>query len=307
MDIGVALPSAGPLANRENLIRFARAAESLGYASLWTYERLLRPVAGSVPPGGTSPEQLPEVYRTVYDPLETLSFLAAVTDRITLGTSVLDALFHPPVVLARRIATLDQLSGGRVLAGLGQGWMREEFEAAGVPARRRGAGFDEVVAAIRVCWGPDPVRYEGRFYRIAPSEINPKPVQPRLPIVVGAMTPKGVDRAARIADGLNPIAFSAEATIGAGARFRHAAAQWGRDPESLSVIARANVPVTSAAIDRDRPYLGGSPEQIAEDLAKLRGNGVDHVFLANMAATDIDEELSLLSRLREALIGVGLG
>jgi alkanesulfonate monooxygenase SsuD/methylene tetrahydromethanopterin reductase-like flavin-dependent oxidoreductase (luciferase family) len=120
------------------------------------------------------------------------------------GTSVIDALLHPPVVLARRFATLDQFSGGRVIAGLGQGWMPQEFETANVPMRRRGAGMDEAIAVMRACWGPDPVAHEGRFYRVVPSEVNPKPVQAQLPVLLGATTPAGIQRAAQIADGLNP-------------------------------------------------------------------------------------------------------
>jgi alkanesulfonate monooxygenase SsuD/methylene tetrahydromethanopterin reductase-like flavin-dependent oxidoreductase (luciferase family) len=95
-----------------------------------------------------------------------LSYVAALTERVRLATSVIDAL-HPLVVLARHFATLDQFSGGRVVAGLGQGWMPQEFETATVPMDRIGAGMDEVVAAMRACWCPDPVEYEGRFYRIA--------------------------------------------------------------------------------------------------------------------------------------------
>jgi len=114
-------------------------------------------------------------YRATFEPLETLSYVAALSERIKLGTSVIDALFHVPVMLARRLATLDQLSNGRVIAGLGQGWMPEEFETANVPLKRRGAGLDEVIAATRACWGPNPVSYQGRLYRIAPPEVAPKP------------------------------------------------------------------------------------------------------------------------------------
>jgi probable F420-dependent oxidoreductase len=222
-----------------------------------------------------------------------------VTSRIKLGTSVIDALMHPPVVLARRFATLDQFSGGRVIAGLGQGWMGAEFVAAGVPASRKGAGFEEVIAALRAAWGPDPVSFDGRFYTIVPSEINPKPVQDHVPVLVGAMTPKGIERAARVADGFNPIAFSQEQLLGMVATFRDAATQAGRDPATLTVVVRANVPVTDKPIDGDRPYLGGSPEQIADDLTALNGKGIDHVMFSNDASVDLDTELDLLRRLAD--------
>src|SRR5439155_10385200 len=121
---------------------------------------------------------------------------AARTERIELGTSVLDALFHSPVVLARRIATLDRLSGGRLLAGVGQGWMSQEFESAGVSMKRRGAGFEEHVRAMRAVWGHDPVSFEGRFYRIPECEIGPKPVREGGPVLlVGGVAPAAIERA----------------------------------------------------------------------------------------------------------------
>jgi probable F420-dependent oxidoreductase len=295
MELGVALPTHdGPLASPEAISRIAREAEQLDYAALWTFERLLRPLAEFPQFGG----RIPEYYRSTYEPLETLSYVAALTSRIRLGTSVVNALMHPPVVLARRFATLDRFSGGRVVAGLGQGWMPQEFEAVGVPVRRMGAGMDEAVAAIRACWGPDPVAHEGRFYRIAPSEVGPKPVQARIPVLMGSNTPGGVARAARIADGLNPLAFSLDGVVGLTTAFHEAARAEGRDPASLTVVARANVPITTDPIGADRPFLGGSPRQIADDLARLEGTGVDQVLFANAAAGDLDDEVKLLEQLR---------
>jgi probable F420-dependent oxidoreductase len=304
MELGVSLPTSGSLATRENIARVAQESERLGYAALWTYERLLRPLA-PVPQFGGPPQPVPAAYRLVYEPLETLGFVAALTERVKLGTSIVDALFHPPVVLARRYATLDQLSGGRVIAGLGQGWMPQEFEAAGVPMKRMGAGMDDHVAAMRACWGPDPVKYEGRFYRIAESEINPKPVQERIPVLLGSMTPAGVQRAARIADGLNPIAVSADQLRGLTTGFRDAARAAGRDPAALSVVVRANVPITREPLGDGRPFLGGSPRQIAEDLASVEDLALDHVLFANVAPVgDIEELVGLLAELREAAGGV---
>jgi probable F420-dependent oxidoreductase len=299
MDLGISLPTSGPLASPSTIARVAQEAERLGYASLWTYERLLRPVVDVPQPGGP-PRPVPETYRLVYEPLETLSYVAALTERVKLGTSVVDALFHPPVVLARRFATLDQFSGGRVIAGVGQGWMQQEFDTVNVPMRRMGAGFDEAVAAMRACWGPDPVEFDGRFYHIARSEVNPKPVQNPIPVLYGSMSPSGVERAGRVADGLNPIAFSEEQLTGLATRFRAAADAAGRDGASLPVVARANVPVTSDPLGDDRPYLGGSPAQITDDLARLAGR-VDHVLFYNTALEDVDEYVRLLDQLKAAV------
>lgn len=139
--LGLALPTSGPEASPETITSTAEGAERIGLASVWTFERLMRPIHGATPIGGGDDVPLPEGYGCVYDPVETLAYVAARTTAITLGTSVLDALLHSPIVLARRLATLDRLSGGRLVAGLGQGWMAAEFEAAGVPATPRGPGW----------------------------------------------------------------------------------------------------------------------------------------------------------------------
>jgi hypothetical protein len=154
MELGVNLPTANtPNTSPEAVVRIAQAAERLGHGAVWTNERLLRPTADVPQPGGP-PRPLPEVYEVAYDPLETLAFVAARTERIRLGTSVVDALFHPPVVLAKRYATLDRLSGGRVIAGLGQGWMAQESRVAGVAPKRRGPGWTSTWRRCARCGAP---------------------------------------------------------------------------------------------------------------------------------------------------------
>lgn len=296
--MGIMLPVSGVHASPANITTIAQAAERLGYDSLWTYERLLRPMAPVVPgPDGTM-ERLPEMYRTTFEPLQTLGHVAALTSRITLGTSVIDALLHTPVVLARRLATLDQFSGGRVVAGFGQGWMAQEFATAGVPWKRRGAGFDDVIAAVRACWGPDPVEHRGRFYGIEASEINPKPVRGHIPVVIGANTDAGIDRAARIADGITPIAFSLDGVTAQVARFREGAERLGRDASALIVTAQSNTPLVAKPMADDRPFLGGAPRQLADDIERLRDRGVDAVMFASPSAEEIDVQIEILDELR---------
>ncbi len=299
MDLGVSLPTSGPEVPAEAIARFAVEAERMGYAAVWTYERLLRPLGDVAQPGGP-PRPMPESYAVAYDPLATLSYVAAKTSRVKLGTSVLDAPFHVPVTLAKRLATLDQFSGGRVIAGLGQGWMEQEFATANVSRRLRGKGFEEFVAAMRAAWGPDPSHFEGQFYSIAPSQINPKPAQAGgIPILMGVFAPAAIERAARIADGLNPIAISWEALEGAVTLFRDTARAVGRDPAKLSVMVRANVPVTATPITGNRPFLGGAPEQIAADLDRVRALQVDHVFFSppHTDVRSLDELLRVFERL----------
>jgi probable F420-dependent oxidoreductase len=310
MEIGLALPTAGPDTSPETIVTVAKEAERLGFAALWTFERLLRPLEKVVLWTGGEPDMLPEFYSSVYEPLETLSHVAAVTERIKLGTAILVAPLHVPVMLARRLATLDRLSGGRVIAGLGQGWQHNEFETANVSSSRKGARTEEIITAMRAVWGPDPVRHDGEFYRIAPSQVNPKPVQAHIPVLLAANTPAAVKRAARTADGLIPITTSAQELRDVVSLFHDAAREAGRDPEDLTVVNQVPwpTPVTPEPIGDGRPFLGGSPRQIAEDLLAARETGVDQVYLAGgqglgldvgMKAADVDQWLGLLGEVIE--------
>jgi probable F420-dependent oxidoreductase len=305
MELGVGLPNVGGQVDPAGIVRIARAAEDYGYAAVWAGERLLRPLADVSFLGGP-PSPVPDLYKHAYDPIETLSHIAAVTDTIKLGTSVVNALLQPAVLLAKRLATLDQFSSGRVIAGLGQGWVPQEFDGVGVPMERIGDGLDETVAVLRACWSADPVSYDARFVHIAPSEINPKPVQDRLPVLLGSVTMAGVRRAARIADGLNPMLFTKDGLLGLVKEFLTAVVEAGRDPASVTVVVRANTPITTTDLDGDRPFLGGSVTQVAADLAELEGRGVNQVFFSNMAFSSVADEISLLGQLVKASTRAGL-
>lgn len=297
LELGIALPHTGPHATPEGIVQVAQEAERLGYEAVWVLERLLRPTAPiPLPRGGFGP--MADVYATAYEPIETLAFVAAKTSRIKLGTSVIDALFHVPVALARRLATLDQLSGGRVIAGLGQGSNAPEFEAANIPMKRRGAGLEEFVAALRAAWAPDPVSFKGRFYNIPESDVSPKPVQPGgPPILIGGMAPAAIERAARIADGYNPVGMSVEMLQPAIAAFRSAAKAAGRDADALKVVVRTN----GLAMGPSRPLLLGTVDGMADDLKRLKEIGADHVFIdLNFRKTTVVDQLKYLGQLREA-------
>ncbi len=302
MDIGIALPHVGPYASREAIVHTAQEAERLDFGAVWVLERLLRPTAPLPQPrGGVAP--MSEVYATAYDPIETLTYVAAKTERIKLGTSVMDALFHVPVVLARRFATLDQLSGGRVIAGLGQGGNAPEFETSNVPMKRRGKGFEEFIGALRAAWGPDPVSFAGRFYKIPEAQIGPKPVQPGgPPILIGGRDPAALERAARLAEGINPVLSAWEPFEQTVNTFQAAARAAGRDPAQLQIVVRGNVRPGRAPAADPRPPLTGTMTHVAEDFARLRALGVTHVFFdMNFASTSVDEQLRLLEPLKKAL------
>jgi probable F420-dependent oxidoreductase len=294
MKFGITLPTTGPTASADTIGMVAETAERIGLDTVWSFERLLSPTAGGRMDGQTVP--LPKAYDSVFAPFEVLAFVAARTSRITLGTSVVVALLHNPAELGRSFATLDRLSGGRVVAGLGQGWMAQEFEAAGVPLNRRGAGFTEFIEALRAIWGPDPVSYDGRFYRIESSNIGPKPVQAGgVPILAGAASPGGIRRAAQLGLGLNPVWFGWEALEGTVQAFRAAATEFGHDPATLPVVVRVNqFPAAEPTADGASPT--GSPEQIVEAMPRLERLGVTEL-LWNFDDGPVEEQLPRLSEL----------
>lgn len=295
MELGLALPTYGSTASPEAIVQVAEGAERIGLAAVWTFERLLRTVQPAAMVGGGPPMALPDDYAIVYEPLEALSFVAARTSRIRLGTSVIDAPFHSPVVLARRLTTLDRLSGGRLIAGLGQGWMADEFVAAGVSPKRRGAGFEEHIAAMRAVWGPDPVRFDGRFYQIPESQIGPKPVQPGGPaLLIGAVAPPAVQRAARLGLGLHPVFMGWDMLRDSVQLFRRTAEEAGHDPASLPVVIRVNGTVTPKALDERAP-LTGSVEQVIEDLGQAASLGIEHVLWA--MDSHPEEQLAMMENL----------
>jgi probable F420-dependent oxidoreductase len=279
VQLGVSLPAIGEHATPEAIIQVAEEAEHAGLGSVWTSERLLRPMVPIAMGGSGGPVMEPPAgFANVYDPLEVLGHVAARTERIKLGTSVVDALFQSPVVLARRIATLDRLSAGRLLAGIGQGWMSQEFEAAGVSMRRRGAGFEEHARAMQAVWGPDPVSFDGRFYRIPECEIGPKPVREGGPVLlVGAVAPAAIERAARLGAGVALVIFDWDALTGMIETYRQAAR--AAEHPAGPVVVQVNGAVTAKALDERAP-LTGSAEQVAGDLDRLDKLAVDHVFWA---------------------------
>src|SRR5215475_10288613 len=166
----------GAIAGPDAITKVARRAEELGFDSLWVLDRLLYPVNPQAPyPVGDG--SLPTPYKRVLDPVETLTFAAARTERIAVGTSVLNIPWYNPVLLARRLATLDILSGGRLRLGFGIGWSPDEYEAAGASWNTRGKSADDRVSALKAIWTKDPVEFEGAGFKVPKSYFGLKPLQ----------------------------------------------------------------------------------------------------------------------------------
>jgi probable F420-dependent oxidoreductase len=244
----------------------AQAAERLGFDSVWVMDHVVIP---DVP-------ETRQFTTLVYDPLITLGYLAARTERVQLGTTVLIVPYRHPLVQASMLATLDALAGGRLIVGVGVGWLREEFEALGVPFERRGALTDEYLEAIQTLWSQDRAAFAGPTVRFANVVVEPKPVQrPRPPLWVGGSTAPALRRAARIGDVWHPTSQPPELIARRAARLRDYAERAGRDPAAIGIVMRAMLKVLPPAdADTPRHSLIGTPDQIIAAVGAYRSAGV---------------------------------
>lgn len=289
---GIALPNYGPLAGAENLLRLARRAEALGVDSLWVADHLVAPLGvASVYPFDRSPDPKPGnmgVIEEFYEPLTTLAFLAGATERIRLGVSVYVMPYRNPVVTAKMVATLDALSRGRVLFGVGVGWLREEFTALGQDARHRGRVTDEYLEVCRRLWRDEVASFEGKHYVLPPVRTGPRPAQrPWPPIWVGGNSAAARERAVALGDGLHLIDLSPDEAAAQVTAVREALARAGRDPASFTVSLRKGILVRDEDRDDDRP-LYGTPEKIRRDLAAYAAAGVGYLVGNLRQAKSVD-------------------
>lgn len=270
MRIGFGLPVAGAWAGPEAISQFASRAEALGYDSLWSFQRLL------VPAG----EQSAPVYRSVLDPLISLTFAAAATSRIRLGVSIVNIPFVSPVLLAKQSATLDLLSGGRLDLGLGAGWSPVEFTASGAQLANRGARTVEYLQALHTLWADEVSEFHGEFYEIPPSRMAPKPAQkPGPPVLLGGTAPAALRRAGQLTDGWLSSSRADLSTISEQAAIvREAAVKAGRDPAAVRIVCRGVVQAGALIAGDKRPRLAGSYDEIREDASWLATQGVTEVF-----------------------------
>jgi len=301
MRIGFALPNIGPLGSAQAVSKVAGGAEALGYDSLWTIERLLWPVKPQTPYPVTPDGLLPEFYKYSLDPLDTLTFAAAHTKAVALGTSVLDIPYYNPVTLARRLTTLDVFSHGRLRVGLGLGWSKDEMDATGADMKQRGAMADEFVQVLKAIWTTNPVEFHGKFYQVPKSYIGPKPVQkPHPPIYLAAFAPPAMKRLATMADGWNPVAIPVDGMAQMFGALKQMAKEAGRDPSSLAMVVRANLEITDKPLGKERMIFTGTLDQIKEDVAGCVRIGAHELFFdPTFYARSLDQWLALMEQLRK--------
>lgn len=270
MDFGIFFANTGRATTPDGAVALASIAEESGFESLWTVEHVVVPADYKSPypysPTGRmpGPEESP-----IPDPLIWLTWVAAATRTLRLATGILILPQRVPAVLAKEVATLDLMSGGRVTLGVGVGWLREEFDALGIPFEQRGARTDEYIEALRVLWRDGESTYHGRFVDFERVKSYPKPVQAGgvVPIAIGGHTPAAARRAGRLGDEFFPGVATADQLQSLIDVMRESATDAGRDPDAIGITAGgaldvdgikrlADMGVTRLAV----PNMGGTPD-----------------------------------------------
>jgi probable F420-dependent oxidoreductase len=305
MKIGMFLPHVGEQATKENIVYSAMEAEKGGIDSVWVLDRLLWPLNPQTPYVASADGSLPVEYQNVLDPLTTLTFVAGITERISLGTSIIDMFFQNPVILGKRFATLDALSGGRVIAGLGLGWSKDEYEVSGIPYKERGSRADEYLQVLKKIWTEEVVEFRGQFYNIPASKIGPKPSQkPHPPILLGGFSPKIFSRIVNYtqgwigAAGFGPLNQLEQQIIA----LKEVARKHDKDPSKVGIylVSYPTILESSPASNGLRTPMTGTIEQIGSDIERLNAIGTDHLILGHIFSPltkDVRKLLEVTKRL----------
>jgi probable F420-dependent oxidoreductase len=287
MKIGFSIPQYARLASDAGqTARFARELEAAGADSLWVGDRLFAAVDPRIGYGGMM-DTIPAEFNSVLDPFTLLGVVAGATERVQLGTHVLVATWYPPVVLARALTTIDVVSNGRLLPGLGVGWSPEEYEAVGLEFRQRGKRLDETLDALEAIWTTDPAEYRGTLVTVPRHHSNLKPIQrPRPPIYLASFSEAALQRVGRRGDGWLPILMPGQVDLD-GLRAQQtivekAAAEAGRDPKAIDAIVRVNV------------ARGDAPQVVVDDIKRVFETlGFTHFFIEQMYTDDtVDQAIA---------------
>jgi probable F420-dependent oxidoreductase len=308
MHFGFALPGRGALARPDALVKLAEKADALRYASIFVTDHVVIPVSyDSTYPYSPTGKPAGDWAQGYLEPLALMSFLAGVTSRVRLGTSVLVIPYRNPVVTAKMLATLDVMSGGRVILGVGVGWLREEFEALHAPAfEERGRVTDEYLGLMRECWRREPVTWSGTHYRMAaPVSALPKPAQPGgIPLWTGGHTDAALRRTGELADGWHPIAHRAPASLYPAEYAEKVAVihEWarkaGRNPAEVTLSVRAPLdlaPARAKPAGGDRVPFRGTATEVIQDIRDYQAVGVTH-FVFDLAPQDLRGQLAMMER-----------
>ncbi len=304
MKLGLSIPQVGVNGTRENALKLAQAAEKENFESLWVQERILWPINPQSKYPSTPDGSLREEYQHNLDSMNLLSYIAANTSKILLGTGIIVSAYHLPVRFAKEVATVDILSQGRFVCGIGLGWSKDEYQTSNVPFERRGARQDEFIQAIKKVWTDDTVEFKGQFYNISPSKIDPKPVQkPHPKILLAGFGPKTFERIANYADGyLGALAMPIPVFEQLISGFKQAIEKSGKNPDDFNISTLTFPQISEASSGNGERFpMSGTIEEVGGDIKKLKAIGVNRAIRVEFAGDgyDVDKSIQVAKELKK--------
>jgi probable F420-dependent oxidoreductase len=241
MKFGIAFINSGAFSQPALMGHLATTAERCGFESLWTVEHVAIPVKHTPYPGSKDGQMAGGDTVAIPDPLIPLAYVAAITKTIKLATGILILPQRHPIYTAKEVATLDVLSGGRTILGIGSGWMKEEFESLGIDFHKRGAMTDEAIQSLRALWSEGTSSFEGKHFKFGPLHSYPKPVKHDVPIHVGGHSPAAARRAGRYGDGFFPTVANPEKLKELFTLVKSEAEKAGRNPDKIEFTAMSSM------------------------------------------------------------------
>lgn len=292
MKFGIALPNFGKYAKRDAILCIAKTAETLGFDSVWVSDHIV------------IPESHQGFGNVFYEPIATLTYIAALTTKIYLGTSVIILPYRNPIILAKMVSTLDVLSNGRVILGVGAGWLKEEFQALGVPYEKRGEMTDEYIQVLKTLWSQERPKFIGMYNKFEDINFLPKPIQkPCPPIWIGGNSRKAIERAVNLGHGWHPVGLTPEEIKEYAIYLNELLAGKGKSPSDFVISLRKNLQIKRASEKEiknsdKRETLRGTPEKIIEGIEKYKNSGASHLIFHVLSGNleGVTETMEFFSR-----------
>lgn len=308
MRFGFGIPNAGADINGPDIVRFAQRAEALGFESIWTGDHLVLPAAGTSQYPYTADGSFPLASTENFlEPFTLLAYVAAVTRTVKLGTTVIILPYRDPIVQAKMLACLDLLSGGRLICGVGVGWLEKEFQVLRASYTDRGPVSDEYLQIFKVLWTEERPAFEGRFYAFDGITFHPKPLQkPHPPIWVGGHSRRAIRRAALLGDAWHPTRQTPEFVSRHLPYLREEAERIGRDPRALTISLKRSLHFTDIGLSGDvlrrsgGSLIGTTPEVI-DDIRRCQDLGIDQLTF-DFRTGRVDEMLAIIEHFATAVV-----
>lgn len=284
MKFGLCLPNYGPPASPQAVLQAAQAAELAGYDSVWVTDHIL------------APAQYHDPYGMMLEALITLGYLAGVTQKITLASSIIVLPQREPVLVARQVAAIDQFSNGRMLLGVGVGWMADEFRFLRADFKNRGRMADEWIAVMRTLWAEEQPAFAGQWVNFDHAKFEPKPAQPNgVPIHIGGKSEAAIRRAARLGDGWHPTNYTPEQLAAGLKKLR----EWSNDrPLEISMRGNTAVDRSGRKPNDSSPWpFSGTPAEVIDRIGVYADAGMEHLvcYFNHQTAADILNQLELFA------------